>query len=169
NPHFLYNALNSISSLMKRDVDAAHEALVLVSEMLQRNLETVRTQEVSVAEEVKTAELYVEIEKLRFQDRLSVKWSVAPEVEDALVPHMLLQPIIENALRHGIQARAGHGLVEISVRQNGEWLDIDVRDDGQGLSKSDGESGFGMGLSITRERLSKLYDRRHSFTLQNAR
>ena len=168
NPHFLYNALNSISTLMKRDVDAAHEALVLVSEMLQRNLETVRTQEVTVAEEVKTAELYVEIEKLRFQDRLSVKWSVGPDVEDALVPHMLLQPIIENALRHGIQARAGHGLVEISARRNGERLDIDVRDDGQGLSKSDGESGFGMGLSITRERLSKLYDRRHSFTLQNA-
>ena len=168
NPHFLFNALNSISSLMRSNVEAAHEALVLVSDMLQRNLQTAGTQEVTVAEEVKTAELYVEIEKIRFQDRLSVEWSVEPDVEYALVPHMLLQPIIENALRHGIQARAGHGRVEISARRNGDRLDIEVRDDGRGLSKSGGESGFGMGLSITRERLSKLYDRRHSFTLQDA-
>ena len=118
-PHFLFNALNSISTLMHRDVKAANETLVLVSEMLQRNLKTVRTQQVTMAEEIETAELFLEIEKVRFQDRLSVVWSVNPDVEDALVPHMLLQPIIENALRHGIQARAGRGRVDIFARRNG--------------------------------------------------
>jgi two-component system LytT family sensor kinase len=167
-PHFLFNALNSISTLMHRDVKAANETLVLVSEMLQRNLKTARTQQVTVAEEVETAELFVEIEKVRFQDRLSVVWSVEPEVEDALVPHMLLQPIIDNSLRHGIQAKAGRGRIEVSARRNGERLDIEVRDDGRGLSASGGDSGFGIGLSVTRERLSKLYGRNHSFTLQDA-
>jgi len=112
-PHFLFNALNSISTLMHRDVRAANEMLALVAEMLERGLQRVRTQEVTLAEEVKTAELFLQIEQVRFQDRLSVVWSVDPDVEEALVPHMLLQPIIDNSLRHGIQAKAGRGTIEI--------------------------------------------------------
>ncbi|MQA91094.1 MAG: hypothetical protein GEU90_12795 [Gemmatimonas sp.] len=167
-PHFLFNALNSISALMHRDVRAANEMLAMVAEMLERGLRRVRTQEVTLAEEVRTAELFVQIERLRFRDRLSVVWDVDADVEGALVPHMLLQPIIDNSLRHGIQAKAGQGRVEISARREGEQLDVQVRDDGRGLSGSGGEAGFGIGLSVTRERLSKLYGRNHSFILRDA-
>jgi two-component system LytT family sensor kinase len=167
-PHFLFNALNSISTLMHRDVRAANEMLALVAEMLERGLHRVRTQEVTLAEEVKTAELFLQIEQVRFQDRLSVVWSVDLDVEEALVPHMLLQPIIDNSLRHGIQAKSGRGRIEISARRRGDQLNIQVMDDGRGLSGPGGEAGFGIGLSVTRERLSKLYGRNHSFLLENA-
>src|SRR5690606_29102766 len=116
-PHFLFNALNSISTLMHRDVKAATEALALVGELLRRGLERVRTQEVTLAEEMKTAELFLQIEQVRFPDRLSVVWDIDPDAEDALVPHMLLQPIMENAVRHGIETRSGPGQIEISAHQ----------------------------------------------------
>lgn len=167
-PHFLFNALNSISALMHRDVRAADEMLALVAEMLERGLKRVRTQEVTLAEEVKTAELFLQIEQVRFQDRLSVVWKVDPSVEEAMVPHMLLQPIVDNSLRHGIQSRAGRGRIEISAYREGEQLSLEIRDDGRGLSGSGGEAGFGIGLSVTRERLSKLYGRKHSFILMDA-
>jgi LytS/YehU family sensor histidine kinase len=149
-------------------VRAANEMLGLVAEMLARGLERVRTQEVTLAEEIKTAELFLQIEQVRFQDRLSVTWKVDPDVEEALVPHMLLQPIVDNSLRHGIQARAGRGHIEISAHRQGERLSLEVRDDGRGLSEAGGEAGFGIGLSVTRERLSKLYGRDHSFVLKDA-
>jgi LytS/YehU family sensor histidine kinase len=81
---------------------------------------------------------------------------------------MLLQPIIDNSIRHGIQAHAGRGTVEISAHRIGERLELQVRDDGQGLTAAGGEAGFGIGLSVTRERLSKLYGRDHSFSLDEA-
>lgn len=167
-PHFLFNALNSVSALINLDVKAANEMVALVGEMLRRGLKQVRTQEIALAEEVKTAELYLQIEQLRFRDRLSVIWNVEPGVEEALVPHMLLQPIVENSLRHGIQAHAGHGRVEISAHRDGDRLSIGVEDDGPGPSESAGEPGFGIGLSVTQERLSKLYGGNHSFSLEKA-
>lgn len=167
-PHFLFNALNSVSTLMHRDLSAANEMLVLVSDMLERSLKRVRTQQVALAEELKSAELFLQIEQVRFQDRLSVIWNVEPGIEEALVPHMLLQPIIDNSLRHGIQAKAGKGLIEISARRAADKLSLEVRDDGRGLGESGGEAGFGIGLSVTRERLSKLYGPNHSFILMDA-
>src|SRR5690606_23174808 len=105
--------------------------------------------------------------QVRFQDRLSVVWNVDPDVEGALVPHMLLQPIIDNSLRHGIQAKAGRGTIEISAGRKADTLTLQVREDGRGLSESGGETGFGIGLSVTRERLLKLYGRKHSFALED--
>src|SRR5690606_35029622 len=144
-PHLLFNALNSISTLMHRDVRAANEMLALVAEMLERGLHRVWTQEVTLAEEVKTAELFLQIEQVRFQDRLSVVWSVDPDVEEALVPHMLLQPIIDNSLRHGIQAKAGRGTIEISARRQGDRPSRQVTDDGRGPSRPGGEAAAGSG------------------------
>ena len=167
-PHFLFNALHSISTLMHRDVKAANEMLVLVAEMLQRGLERARTQEVTLGEEIRTAELFLEIELVRFRDRLSVVWNVEPDVMEALVPHMLLQPIVDNSLRHGIEARSGPGCIEISAHRKGERLNMEVRDDGRGLTEVSTATGFGIGLSVTRERLSKLYGEDHSFILTEA-
>lgn len=167
-PHFLFNALNSISALMHRDVKAANEMLVLVSEMLQRALERVRTQEVTLAEEIGTAELYLQIEQIRFENRISVVWKVDPDVVGALVPHLLLQPILENSVRHGIGVRSHPGQIEISARRRGEWLNLQVKDNGRGLSQPSGTRGFGIGLSVTRERLSHLYGHRHRLTLRDA-
>lgn len=167
-PHFLFNALNSVSALMHKDVRAASEMLALVGEMLERSLRRVRAQEVTLAEEIRTAELFLQIEQVRFQDRLSVTWNVDPQVRSALVPHMLLQPIIDNALRHGIRAHAGPGRIEISASRNGQHLDLELWDNGPGPSRGTADSGFGIGLSVTRERLTKLYGQSHSFSLSDA-
>ena len=153
---------------MNRDVKLANEMLVMVAEMLRRGLDQVRTQEVTLAEEVGTAELYLQIEQIRFGDRLSVVWRIDPDVKDALVPHMLLQPIIENAVRHGIETRSRAGRVEISALPRGRQLQLEVRDDGQGFSQSSRQGGLGIGLSVTRERLKQLYGGDHSFDLTNA-
>jgi LytS/YehU family sensor histidine kinase len=167
-PHFLFNAMNSVSALMNRDVKAANEMLVLISEMLQRTLEQVRTQEVTLAEEICTLRLYLQIEQIRLRDRLSIVWNTEPDTLPALVPYMLLQPIIENSVKHGIETRSGPGRIEISARRRGGWLELQVRDNGRGLSHPSPASGFGIGLSVTRERLSQLYGNKHRFTLKNA-
>lgn len=167
-PHFLFNALNSISALMHRDVRAANEMLVLVAELLERTLRSAQTQEVTLAEEVQTAELFLEIEKVRFQDRLSVTWDVDPSVLSARVPHMLLQPILDNAVRYGIEAHTGRRRIEISARRIRDRLDIRIRDHGPGFSSSAGNAGLGIGISVTRDRLAKLYGRDHAFDLSDA-
>ena len=167
-PHFLFNALNSISALMHRDVKAANEMLVLVAEMLERTLRNAQTQVVTLAEEVKTAELFLKIEEVRFRDRLSVLWNVDPSVLNALVPHMLLQPIIDNAVRYGVEAHSGHRRIQISAERIADRLELAVRDHGPGFSASRADRGLGIGISVTRDRLKKLYRQSHSFILTDA-
>lgn len=167
-PHFLFNALNSISALMHRDVKAANEMLVLVAEMLERTLRNAQTQVVTLGEEVKTAELFLEIEGVRFRDRLSVVWNVDPSVLTALVPHMLLQPIIDNAVRYGAEAHSGQRRIEISAERVADRLELAVRDHGPGFSASRSDRGLGIGISVTRDRLTKLYQESHSFILTEA-
>jgi two-component system, LytTR family, sensor kinase len=164
-PHFLFNTLNAVSTLMHRDPEAADRMLARLGDLLRLSLEGAAAQEVPLREEIRFLEPYLEIEQTRFEDRLAVAWSVEPETLDALVPHLLLQPLVENALRHGIAPRAAPGRVEIAAWIAGGRLRLRVRDDGVGLAGGR-TRGLGVGLSNTRNRLSQLYGAGHRFELR---
>jgi signal transduction histidine kinase len=162
-PHFLFNTLNAISTLMHRDVKAANEMLVLLADMLQAALANVHDQEVPLEREIETLALYVRIQQIRFGDRLQVVWKVDPDTLGARVPHLILQPIVENALQHGIADRASGGRIEISARRADDKLRLEVRDDGRGLRGT--RPGFGLGLANTRARLEQLHGGRQRLEL----
>ncbi len=152
-PHFLFNALNSVSVLMHEDVEAADRVLVQLSGLLRRALESSAEPEVPLREELAFLEAYLAIEQVRFEDRLSCRVDVAPDVLDERVPSLILQPLVENAVRHGLGASPAPCRIEIaSERRNGS-LHLSVRDDGPGLSPGAAE---GVGLSNTRSRLELL-------------
>jgi hypothetical protein len=167
-PHFLMNALNTIASLMHSDVDRADEALCKLADLLRFLLERAGIQEVSVREELEFIESYLEIERLRFGARVGVRIQVDHHLWQARVPHLLLQPLVENALRHGINGRADPGHIDIRVCQRGDRLRLEVLDDGPGLSwdRSPTTHG-GVGLSNTRARLQELYPNSHHFAIYN--
>jgi signal transduction histidine kinase len=166
-PHFLFNTLNTISALMHRDVHAADEMLVRLSDLLRLTLDRVGTQQVPLTDEVDFLRKYLEIEQTRFGDRLQVEIDVDPEVLDAPVPNLILQPLVENALRHGVGPKVGVGCVDVTARRIGGGLVLTVRDNGVGLSP-DKMNAFhsGVGLSNTRSRLENLYGDRHRFEFQ---
>ena len=167
-PHFLFNTLNSISVLMSEDVAAARRMLTRLSELLRVSLENVGTHEVLLREELEFLNNYLEIEQTRFQDRLSVKMDVEPTVLNARVPNLILQPLVENAIRHGIAPRAQPGLIEIrAFRENG-MVRLQVRDNGAGLKSSSPETLMkGIGLSNTEARLKQLYGADHRFEISD--
>jgi signal transduction histidine kinase len=165
-PHFLFNTLNSIAVLMHRDVPGAEQMLHRLSGLLRITLEHAATQEVPLHEELEFLRLYLDIEQTRFRDRLTVTVEVAPEALDVPVPYMLLQPLVENALQHGIGQRTEGGHLEIHATATNGMLSIVVRDDGPGLS-ADGAGREGIGLSNTRGRLERLYGAHYRFTLRN--
>ena len=166
-PHFLFNTLNTISALMHRDVHAADEMLVQLSDLLRLTLDRVGTQQVSLKDEVDFLRKYLEIEQTRFGDRLQVNIDVEPEVLDAPVPNLILQPLVENALRHGVGPRVGKGRIDVSARQSGDVLTLTVQDNGVGLSPDKLDAFHsGVGLSNTRSRLENLYGDRHRFDFQ---
>jgi LytS/YehU family sensor histidine kinase len=165
-PHFLFNTLHAISALMHRDVKTANEMLVLLADMLDSALQTVRDQEVTLEEELKTLKLYMRIQQIRFGDRLQVDYAVDPVALDARVPHLIFQPLVENAVKHGIADRAAGGQVEVSAQVSDQRLHLAVQDDGPGLC--DTHPTYGIGLSNTQERLSYLYGERHRFELRDA-
>ncbi|MBJ6761882.1 histidine kinase [Myxococcaceae bacterium JPH2] len=158
-PHFLFNTLNAIVVLVReRETDAAARMLVQLSELLRQFLRQGAAQEVTLREEVAVLERYLELQGLRFADRLRVQWDVAPELMTARVPYLVLQPLVENALRHGIGARTAAGALAIQARRDGERLELVVRDDGPGLPQGfDAARSSGIGLANTRARLSQLY------------
>ncbi len=168
-PHFLFNTLHAISVLMQENVPAANRMLVRLSELLRMALDSAGAQEVTLKQEMEFVERYLEIEQTRFQDRLSVKIVVDPATLDARAPSLLLQPLVENAIRHGIARRAGAGLLEIRAQREGDKLKLQVRDNGPGL-QTDADSSMvkGVGLSNTRARLDQLYGSAHSFEIGNA-
>jgi signal transduction histidine kinase len=157
-PHFLFNALNSVSALMRRDVHAAREMLARVGDLLRLAVSNSHGQLVPFGEEWRFTELYLEIEGVRFGERLRVASHVDPEVRGVPVPYMLLQPLVENAIRHGIAPREGGGTVEIEARAApGGGLHLEVRDDGVGLAEGWDGPGAGIGIRTTRARLAQLY------------
>jgi hypothetical protein len=165
NPHFLFNTLHAISSLMHQDVDAADRMLVQLSDLLRRALESTDTQEVSLREELDFLSRYSEIEQTRFGDRLRIDMNIAPETLDALVPNLVLQPLLENAIRHGIEPHARPGRIKVEANRNGSFLQLQVQDNGGGLN---GGVIEGVGLANTRARLHQLYGERQQFALANA-
>jgi len=167
-PHFLFNALNAISALIHKDATRADRMLARLSELLRLAIDTAATPEVRLIDEIEFVKRYLEIERMRFGDRLDVSVDLSVETYDAMVPNMLLQPLVENAVRHGVAPHPGPGRVEITAARDGQRLGIVVRDTGAGISaKTPNEQRSGVGLRTTRERLEKLYGTAQELALVN--
>ena len=164
NPHFLFNTLHSISSLMHRDVEAADRMIVRLSDLLRAALEGSDTQEVELQDELEFLKRYLEIEQTRLGDRLTVKMDIQPETLRARVPNLILQPLVENAIRHGIEPRARPGRIELRAQRQNGTLALEVKDNGTGLPEGKAIDE-GVGLSNTRARLRGLYGEAHQFDL----
>jgi two-component system, LytTR family, sensor kinase len=168
NPHFLFNSLNAITVLVRdRDTVAAARMLELLSDVLRQVLRTGEAHETALWQELEFLERYLAIEQVRFSDRLRARIEIDPAVARAAVPRFLLQPLVENALRHGIASRAGAGLVQVSASREGRQLVLTVRDDGPGLSATP-DAISGVGLSNTRARLEVMYGRGATLEVANA-
>ncbi|HVE72838.1 MAG TPA: histidine kinase [Thermoanaerobaculia bacterium] len=159
NPHFLFNTLNSVSSLMYHDVEAADAMLTRLSDFLRLTLERPIATEIPLHEELEFVERYLEIERIRFEERLRVNIDVAPDTEQALVPALVLQPLVENAIHHGIARRSEGGSIQIRATRDNGMLRLLVTDD-VSCAESVRER---VGLSNTRARLNALYGARHQF------
>ncbi len=166
-PHFLFNTLNSISVLMAEDVRAAQRMLARLSDLLRASLEKTGAHEVALHDELEFLESYLEIEQTRFQDRLTVRMEIDPAALDARVPNLILQPLVENAIRHGIAPRARAGVVLIRAARENGVVRLAVADDGAGLGSARPEDLMkGIGLSNTRSRLEQLYGAAHRFEMR---
>jgi two-component system LytT family sensor kinase len=166
-PHFLFNTLNAIMVLVRQEKGRqAEEMLARLSDLLRCVLEDVETQEVPLRRELEYLELYLAIEEVRFQDRLRIEISAQPAALDAAVPHLGLQPIVENAVRHGIGRRSAAGRIQIDAAKVNGNLEIRVRDDGSGLPP-EGLESRGIGLMNTRARLQQLYGDGATLTVEN--
>ena len=161
-PHFLFNALHSISALVHRDPDAADKMIARLGDFLRLTLDASATQEVTLGKELEFLNCYLEIERIRFNDRLTTSVEVEPNVLDCRVPNLILQPIVENAIRHGVAPRSAPGHVEIRAERDGATLRLQVRDNGVGLPTGTTRAPKGgVGLSNTRARLAQLYGASH--------
>lgn len=162
NPHFLFNTLNSVSALMHQDVGAADRMIARLSELLRYALESTDSQEVPLSEELHFLDRYLEIQQCRFGSRLTVQREIQPDALTGMVPTLVLQPLVENAIRHGIAPRARPGCITLRAYRNGESLVLEVGDNGVGL-QGKAQIEEGIGLSNTRARLQQLYDEAHRF------
>jgi len=169
-PHFLFNTLNSISALLDEDVDAADQMLARLGDLLRLTLENSGAQQVTLQEELEFLRCYLEIERVRFHDRLAVNMFIDPETLDARVPNLILQPIVENAIRHGIVSRIAPGEIEIRANRSDGVLRLLVKDNGPGLQGGAAPTGRikeGLGLANTRARLQQMYGASHQFEIAN--
>jgi hypothetical protein len=165
-PHFLFNTLNTITALISTAPLTAERVVTGLSELLRVSLHNAGEQEVPLERELELLEPYLEIQQIRFQDRLAITLSVAPDSRKALVPNLILQPLVENAIRHGIAPRASGGRVDIDARCENGVLHLRVTDDGVGLTHAgDRPPADGVGLGNTRARLQYLYGSQHQFQL----
>src|SRR6185503_7393696 len=154
NPHFLFNSLNAITVLVRdQKTREASRMLELLSGVLRQVLQNEKRQEVSLDDELRFTEQYLAIEQVRFSDRLQVRWEIEPDVRDSLVPEFILQPLVENAIRHGIAKRSEAGQIEITARELNGDLMLSVQDNGPGYQPT---SDAGVGISNTRARLKTL-------------
>jgi two-component system, LytTR family, sensor kinase len=169
-PHFLFNTLHSISALIHTDAERADRMLARLGDLLRLTLENSGTQEVSLRQELDFIQTYLEIEQIRFGSRLAVQRQIDPEVLGARVPYLILQPLVENAIRHGIAPYPRPGQVGIGARRVGKMLWLQVWDTGPGLADGfcHGRCKRGIGLTNTRSRLQQLYGEGHAFQLRNA-
>ena len=168
NPHFLFNALNGIGTLMYRDVDAADSMLVKLSDLLRQALDQSHRPLLPLREELAFLRRYVELEQMRFGSRLRAEWSIASETLDVQVPAFLLQPLVENSLKHGLEPRAGGGTVWIIAEKLSESrprLRMTISDDGQGLTVG-GKTREGIGTSNCKLRLEQMYGSQATITFE---
>jgi two-component system, LytTR family, sensor kinase len=161
-PHFLFNTLHAISTLVHTNPESADRMISRLSDLLRLTFDRTGASAVSLQEELEFLQKYLEIEQIRFQDRLSVDYDIDAETLDAEVPRLILQPLVENAIKHGVSPRSGRGLIQISSRIRDGALWIEIRDNGVGLSgQALSRLNAGVGLSNTRARLECLYGTAH--------
>jgi hypothetical protein len=165
-PHFLYNTLNSIATLMHEDVDAADEMMTKLATLLRRTLNRNGAYEIPLREELEILEIYLDIQRTRFEDRLTTVVSAPPDVLDVMVPRLILQPLVENAVRHGISRRTGPGRIEVRAWSENGTLNMTVLNDGAGFDPSVVADG-GLGLANTRARLAQHFHH-YRFELRGA-
>ena len=169
-PHFLFNTLHSISALVYKDAEAADKMIARLGDFLRLTLENGGAQEVSLQQELEFLKCYLDIERIRFRDRLTVRFRIEPQTLDARLPNLILQPIVENAIKHGIAPRAGQGQIEIEASRLNGLLHVQVTDNGPGLVDN-GDHGKilkeGVGLANTQARLQQLYGSDHRLDLAN--
>jgi LytS/YehU family sensor histidine kinase len=157
-PHFLFNALNTISSQVERDPRLARTMIEHLGDLLRLSLDARDRQEIPLAEELAFLDHYIAIQKIRFAENLRIEIQIAPEVKYALVPCLIVQPLVENAIRHGISQRASCGTVTVTAERDRNQVKIRVLDDGVGLPPGWAlEESSGTGLSVTRERILGLH------------
>ncbi len=168
NPHFLFNTLHSISALIHVDIVAADRMISQLSQLLRSALDSSNEQEVLLQREVDFLRRYLEIEGTRFGERLRFEFKIEEETLRCYVPNLILQPLVENAIRHGIEPHARPGLIQISGRIEGSNLHLSVADNGDGL-KTRTSTSPGIGMANTRQRLEQLYGPRHRIELESSR
>ena len=168
-PHFLFNTLNTISSVMYEDVRAADAMITQLSDLLRLTLRASRAHEIPLAEELEITRLYLDLMQKRFENKLRVSYAIDPSLHETLVPQLILQPLLENSLRHGM--KSGNGAMELSItahRENGSLI-LQVCDTGCGIGdlEASGVFGRGLGLSNIRDRLAHLYGEGQEFSIAN--
>lgn len=179
NPHFLFNALNSVTELMEEDVRGAQRALIAVSDLLRLSLRTAAQPTIPLWQEIELIELYLQVARVRYGDGLTVDIDVDPAAVDLEVPSFVLQPLVENALKHGLTpgrtdqsvrvvARRSGASLELLVADNGRGLDGRLTDSGRFLAAQPDVRGLGIGLTNTRTRLAMLYGDRYTFRMEDA-
>ncbi len=168
-PHFLFNTLHSISSLVLEDPPKANRMIARLGDFLRLTLEHPERQFVTLKEEIEFARCYLEIEQQRFSDRLQIEFDADPQSLSAQVPHLILQPLVENAIQHAIAPRAAGGAIKISAKRFDDTIRIEIADSGDGIGAGNAASnnGRGVGLSNVRARLKQLYGARHKFELND--
>ena len=169
NPHFLFNTLHVILAQIRKDPQAAESMIGLLSDLFRKTLETADLQEVPLKDELDLLKIFLEIQQVRFKDRLKVRMTIDPESLDIPVPNLILQPIVENAVRHGIAVQSGAGIITVSSQRRNNRLIVRVQDNGPGFLKNREvlfDSGFG--LHNCRERLNRLYGEDYRISLENA-
>ena len=171
NPHFLFNTLNAISTLvLEKDTGSANKMLTKLSAFLRYTLVNQPTQKVKLEEELYTLQLYLDIEKVRFEDRLNIEFDIQDEAKEGLIPSLILQPHVENAIKYAIAPALDGGLLKIHARKDGKNLVVSLEDDGPGMDDPDkpiSTSSSGVGIVNTRDRLNQIYGDDHTFFIQN--
>lgn len=165
-PHFLFNTLHTISALIQEDPVAAERTIARLSDLLRLSLESTAVHEVTLDQELRFLDLYLDIERTRFEERLVVDFAIEEAARDALVPNLILQPLVENSIRHGVSKQRGMGIIRVAARRQNGALILRVTDNGPGLVVArPGKTRTGVGLSTTRGRLETLYGANQSFEL----
>ncbi len=170
NPHFLFNTLNAISTLILDNSNKrANEMVIRLSNFLRHSLDNDPMQKVTLEQEVMTLELYLGIEKVRFEDNLKLDFVIEEEAKEALIPSLILQPLVENSIKYAITKSENGGTISFRAKIFGNELLMELKDDGPGVDLVDGElpCGRGVGIANTRERLNQLYEDGHAFAVSN--